>query len=334
MNFIKKMLFFNTFFVFLLPSFSQEQQKYYKFPPIKYVSLIKDLNDYYLYANGGFHADWYIGYNNAWIVKLPPMDIKNYSRAYVGVKMGRTKNKTYPTSDDTDVYESKILISVSQSSVFPSFSYVIAENSEIPLEPLAGDSLKKVDSAKWFWVNVPLNRFSSEKDNYISVWAQSQDLSDSSKSPIIAAGYLEDGVENVWVNHSIKGAMPVNDSALEMAISGLKPAIVVKLIAENDFKVVIKNFSYEFLDDRYIYNWNVIGTDVYKSWIEISYDRLEWKKYGDYVYSPPYFISFSSADMPKDIFYLRACATDIYENVGCSNHINMNLIKQEKKEDL
>lgn len=303
------------------------QNKVYKFPPVKYVSLIKDINNYYLYANGGFHADWYVGYNNAWIVNLGTVSTYGYSKAYIGVKLGRAKNKTYPQPLDLSPLEGKIVVSISQDEKFPSFSYVLTENADIPMEALSSENIKKVDSAKWFWAEVPINKISQDKNNYIAVWAQSKDFTSSSKSPIIAAGYLDDGKENVWVNHSIKGSMPHNESALETPISGIKPAIILKLIQENDYRVVIKNFSYESIEGSFIFNWNVIGADITRSWIEISYDKLEWKRIGDNIYSPPYFISFGLNELPKDVFYLRACAADIFENTECSNSINLNLIK-------
>lgn len=324
---MKKALFFNTFLLLFIVSNLTSQEKTYKFPAVKYVSLIKDISDYYLYANGGFYADWYVGYNNAWIVKLSSITTYGYQKAYIGVKLGRAKNKSYPDSNDLSPVDGKILVSISQSPIFPSYSYVLCENQDIPFEPLESDSIKGVDSAKWFWAEIPLNRISQEKENYIAVWSQSKEFISSNRAPIIAAGYLDDGLENVWVNHSIKGALPSNESALEMSIGGIKPAVIIKLISENDYKVVIKNFSYEKTNSGYTFSWNAIGTDIYRSWIEISYDRLEWKKIKDYLYSPPYFLTFKSDELPKDVFYLRACANDIFENSGCSNHINFNLIK-------
>ncbi len=325
---MKKVLFFNYFFVVLV-FFVYGQDKVYKFPPVKYVSLIKDISEYYLYANGGFDADWYIGYNNAWIINLGPIDTTGFKKAYIGVKLGRAKNKSYPKSDDIEPFEGRIMISISQSPVFPSYSYVLCELKDIPMEPIESESLKKVDSSKWFWTEIPLNKISSVKDNYIAVWANAKELTSSAKSPIIAAGYLDDGIENVWINHSIRGSMPSNETACEMAVSGIKPAIVIKLVPENDYKVVIKNFDYFKEGEKMIFSWNAIGTDIYKSWIEISYDRLEWKPFTNYLYSPPYFISYRVDDLPKDIFYLRSCAQDVFENVGCSSHISINLLKKE-----
>jgi hypothetical protein len=197
------------------------------------------------------------------------------------------------------------------------------------MEPLQKDNIKNVDGAKWFWTEIPINKISSETDNYIAVWSQSKSFTDSSNSPIIAAGFLSDDKENVWLNHSISGALPPHQSALETPIYGIKPAIVIKLIPQNDYKVIIKNFSYELKKEKFIFNWNTIGTDVYKNWFEISYDKLEWQKYTPNIYNPPYFYSFKKEELPKDIFYLRVCATDIFENKGCSNPVNINLLKKE-----
>lgn len=324
---MKKVLFFNIFFALTLNIFSQE--KNYKFPPVKYISLIDDLSQYYFYANGGFNADWYIGYNNAWIVNLGSITTSGYEKAFIGVKIGRAKNKTYPTSEDPSPIEGRIVVSISQKPEFPAQAYFLVDSSDIPMEPLQKDNIKNVDGAKWFWAEIPINKISSETDNYVAVWSQSKSFTDSSNSPIIAAGFLSDNKENVWLNHSISGALPPHQSALETPIYGIKPAIVIKLIAQNDYKVIIKNFSYELKKEKFIFNWNTIGTDVYKNWFEISYDKLEWQKYTPNIYNPPYFYSFKKEELPKDIFYLRVCAADIFENKGCSNPVNINLLKKE-----
>lgn len=299
----------------------------YEFPPVKYVSLVEGLDNYYLYANGGFHADWYVGYNNAWIVKLPPVDKTGYKEAYIGVKLGRAKNKSYPDSYDLNPIYSKIFVSISNSPYFKSDNYVITTTDEIPMEPLENESLKWIDSSKWFWVKIPLNKISEKENNYIAVWAQSKELTSSLKAPIIAAAKFNDGEKNVWVNHSIKGALPPNENILEMPVSGIKPAIVLKLIPENDYQVIIKNFRKKETEDSFIFDFVAIGGNITKAWLEISIDRIEWRKFSRYIYNSPFFITVNKNDFPKDIFYIRACASDIYENKGCSNFTSVNLVE-------
>lgn len=331
---LKKALFLKHFLILCLLfilSLWADETKSYRFPPVKYISLAGDLNRYYLYANGGFDANWYVGYNNAWIVKLPPIDTTGYLKAFIGVKLGRAKNISYPSSKNLKPYESKILAAISNSPRFPGKVYIICENSDIPLEPLSDESIEGVDSAKWFWTEVPLNTLSSTTDNYIAVWAESRELKDSSSSPIIAAASFDDGVENVWVTPSIKGSISSLENPLEIPISGKKPAIVIKLIPQNDYKVIIKNFNLDKRDDEYLFRWSVIGCDIQKSWLEISYDRIKWERFSRYLYLPPFSISFRSTTLPNDLFYIRVCALDNFENLECSSHISINNIKRTKE---
>lgn len=296
-----------------------------KYPPIKYVFHLKDINEYYLYANGGFHADWYVGYNNSWIVKLPPIDKTGYSKAYIGVKLGRAK-----LDSDLNPISGKIYVSIADTPTFTmENSYFLVDSVEIPKEADENESIKGVDSAKWYWSYIPLSKISSKKDNYISVWAQDNDFISSSKSPIIAAGYLNDDEENVWLNRTIKGSPPYGNNTLETLISGIKPAIGIKLIAPNDYKVVIKNFSSEIEDNNIILNFTVIGVDIQRAWLELSFDKFDWKKITNYLYSSPYSLTLDRNNLPEDMFYLRVAAQDNYENTGYSKEIVIPKIKKE-----
>ncbi|MEW5950369.1 MAG: hypothetical protein AB1637_00585 [Elusimicrobiota bacterium] len=308
-----------SFFVFLISClniFSQETSKY---PPIKYVSQIKDLSSYFMYADGGFHADWYVGYNNCWIVKLPPIKKEDVEKAYIGAKLGRAK-----TEKDFLPIEGKIYIAVSDKPSFTSDSgYFLASGEDIPKEPLENESLPGVGQAKWFWASVPLSKINSDKDNYIAIWSQSDNFISSKTSPIIAAGYKESEGEDVWLNRSVKGIPPSGPGATETAIFGIKPAVAVKLIPKNEYKVIIKNFSAEIYDSEILINFSVIGADIQKAWIELSYDKFEWQKISGNIYSSPYFISLKKEDLPQDLFYLRVAAKDNYENIGYSKEIKI-----------
>src|SRR5689334_20205299 len=56
-----------------------------------FVAQIPNPNDYTLFANSGWDGNWYVGYNNGWIKKLPPVPNGQYAHAYIGAKMGRMK---------------------------------------------------------------------------------------------------------------------------------------------------------------------------------------------------------------------------------------------------
>ena len=48
------------------------------------VEQVPNPNDYSLFANGGWDGNWYVGYNNGWIKKLPPIPTGRYAHAYLG----------------------------------------------------------------------------------------------------------------------------------------------------------------------------------------------------------------------------------------------------------
>src|SRR5438477_3405054 len=56
-----------------------------------FLTQVPNPNDYSLFANGGWDGNWYVGYNTCWIKKLPPIPTGEYSRAYMGAKLGRMK---------------------------------------------------------------------------------------------------------------------------------------------------------------------------------------------------------------------------------------------------
>ena len=292
-----------------------------------YVAPEKNLGRYYLYADGGFHADWYVGYNNCWIVKLPPSATGGYARAFVGAKLGRAKIKSWPASWDTEPIPGKIYMALNQAPTFNSdHTYFLAEAADLPREPLPNDSLDGVDSARWVWAEVPLSRISSEKDNYLALWSSSRYFTAASSAPIIAAAMGTPGEENVWLNRSIRGNSPTGAGVLETPISGLKPAMAIKLVPLNEYKVFIKGFAAELSAEEIEVSFTAIGEDVRAAWLEVSYDKFDWQRVTRYFYRAPYFWTFARDAISKDMFYLRAAAVDNLENIGYSKEITVPAI--------
>src|SRR6187551_3705376 len=60
------------------------------------VTLAPSLHEYGRFADGGPDANWYVGFNNAWIVKLPPAPPGEFTRAFIGAKLGRAKTRPMP----------------------------------------------------------------------------------------------------------------------------------------------------------------------------------------------------------------------------------------------
>jgi len=292
-----------------------------------YVAPEKNLGRYYLYADGGFHADWYVGYNNCWIVKLPPSATGGYARAFVGAKLGRAKIKSWPASWDTEPIPGKIYMALNQAPTFNSdHTYFLAEAEDLPREPLPNDSLDGVDSARWVWAEVPLSRISAVKDNYLALWSSSRFFTAASSAPIIAAAMGGQGEENVWLNRSIRGNSPSGEGVLETPISGLKPAMAIKLVPLNEYKVFIKGFAAELSAGEIEVSFTAIGEDVRAAWLEVSYDKFDWQRVTRYFYRAPYFWTFGRDAISKDMFYLRAAAVDNLENIGYSKEITVPAI--------
>ncbi len=315
-------LFLSLFF--LNPLYAQHSNKY---PPLKYIMQLSDIGKYYLYANSGFNADWYVGYNNCWIVKLPPVKKDGFERAYIGAKLGRAK-----LDKDFSPIEGKIYVAISDRPSFGgNLGYFLADSFEIPKESPENESVSGVDSAKWFWFLVPMNQINPEKDNYIAIWSPSDTFTSSKNAPIIAAGYGQSEEENVWLNRSIKGSAPVGANALEMSISGIKPAVAIKLVPKNEYRVIIKNFSAEISNEEVVATFSVVGVDIQKAWLELSYDKFEWQKISSFMYNPPYSITLKRSDLPDEMFYLRAAARDSYENNGYSSELIIPAVEKQSE---
>lgn len=298
-----------------------------------YTALVKDMSRFYMYANGGFNADWYVGYNNCWIVRLPPMAVGAYSKAFIGAKIGRAKIMSWPMSWDKSVIPGKVYLAISQKPEFGADNmYFLIDSADLPLEPLPNDTLDSIDSAQWFWTEVPLSRISAEKPNYLAAWSSSRYFISSSSAPIIAAAPSDDTDENVWLNRAIKGNPPSGDGVLETPISGLKPAIAIKLVPKNDYRVIIKGFQAELDDDRVLISFSAIGEDIRAAWIELSYDKFDWQKTGRLLFRAPFFLSFGRDELSKDMFYLRAAAVDGLENIGYSKEIIIPAAPPEEEE--
>ncbi len=56
------------------------------------IAEVENLNDFALFATSGWDGNWYVGYNHAWVTKLPGAPEGNYVKAYLGAKLGRAKN--------------------------------------------------------------------------------------------------------------------------------------------------------------------------------------------------------------------------------------------------
>ncbi|MEA3306310.1 MAG: hypothetical protein U9Q34_00820 [Elusimicrobiota bacterium] len=299
-----------------------------------YVSLVRDMSKFYLYANGGFHADWYVGYNNAWIIKLPPVAVDYYAKAFIGAKIGRAKIISHPKAGNKRIIPGKIYMGISNKPGFTTENmYFLIDSSDLPLEPLPGDYLKGIDSAQWFWAEIPLSAISSEETNYLAIWSSSRYFKQSSNSPIIAAALSDDKSENVWLNRSISGNPPLGEKTLEMPINGVKPAMAIKFIPKNPYRVIIKGFRAEIDNKEMIVSFTAIGEDIHNTWLELSYDKFDWQRVTKFMFNPPYYHTFENGELSEDMFYLRAAGVDALGNIGYSSEIIIPSLSVAQEEE-
>lgn len=293
-----------------------------KSPVPAYVAAESNLGKYFLYADGGFNADWYVGYNNCWVIKLPPVSTGGYAKAFIGAKLGRAKIMSWPLSWDSAPIPGKIYLAINSAPSFNSdHTYFLVDAADLPREPLPNDYLDGVDSARWLWTEVPFSRISSGKPNYMALWSSSRYFLTSSSSPIVAAAKSDSTEEDVWLSRSIRGNPPSGEGALEIPVSGLKPAIAIKLVPANEYKVFIKGFSAEVGPDGITASFSVIGEDIRAAWLEVSYDKFDWQRVIRYMFRAPYFWNFRRDEISREMFYLRAAAVDNLENTGHSMDI-------------
>lgn len=294
-------------------------------PAPKYISLEQDLNQYYQYANGGWDGNWYVGYNSCWIIKLSAISTDGYSRVFIGAKLGRAKttpNKDKPWTSVPLV--GKIFMAISQNGGFDSQNtYLLVKNQDIPLETPQKEASLMMGQSQWFWTEIPKSKISHYKPNYFALWSGESNFTSAENSPIVA-GANTNGDAFAWLNRSGKGAPPRDGTkALEIPLKGIAPAIAVKLVPKNNLKVEINNFRIKYKKDRILVSFNASGQDIYKVWVEFSYDEYNWGKLSSFVFNTPYTISFYKIDLPKDVFYIRAAACDALENTGYSDTIKV-----------
>lgn len=290
------------------------------------VSLAPSVHEYERFADGGPDANWYVGFNNAWIVKLPPAPAGEFAHAFIGAKLGRAK--TRPMKDKPWLRETipgKVYAGISASPAWSSEqSFFLAETHDIPAEP---DPQARVDGAgagEWFWAEVPLAQISFTAPNYLIVWSPTNYFTKASSAPILAATDLVEpgGETRAWLNRSVQGVPPRSKGAsLETPLNTLAPAIAIKLVppGPDEPAVSVADFSAARSGKRVIVRFSAAGEDVAEAWVEASRDQLEWQRVSRLQRKPPYMFSLSPEKAPAPPgSYLRGVARDISGALGIS----------------
>lgn len=291
-----------------------------------FVSLAPNLHGYGRFADGGPDANWYIGFNNAWIVKLPPAPAGDFAHAFIGAKLGRAKTRPVPGKPWLrEIIPGKVYAGISPTPAWNSEqSFFLAETRDIPAEADPQAHVDGVGAGEWTWAEVPLTQVSFTVPNYLIVWSPTSYFTKASSAPILAAADLDEpgGQTRAWLNRSIQGVPPrARGASLETPLNTLAPAIAIKLVppAPNEPAVSVADFSVARPGKHVLVRFSAAGEDVSEGWVEASRDQLEWQRVSRIQRRPPFLFSLPLEKTPAPGSFLRGAARDISGSLGVSD---------------
>ncbi|OGS07324.1 MAG: hypothetical protein A2204_07205 [Elusimicrobia bacterium RIFOXYA1_FULL_47_7] len=305
-------------------------------PPV-YLSELTNINDYGVFANGGWDGSWYAGYNLCWMEKLPKPPEGSYSKVYIGAKLGRMKTRPVAGKPvwEREPIPGEIYMAISSTPAWKSNQkYFLVSSADIPLEGDMENALEGVGESRWFWAEVPLSAVNFNGPNFVSLWSPTEYFVSTASAPVLAGGWGSQEV-NTWMNNDIKGYPPINPAtSLKTAITVFEPAIAVKLVpqgSEREIKVQIT----QVLEGRKktsnkTFAAEITGSEIEKAWLEYSLDNKAWQKIGRYVYGTPYMFTLKADALPVGKVSVRCAAQDAWGNKGFSAEIALGVSKQEE----
>lgn len=293
-----------------------------------YLSLAPSINDFTRFADGGPDYNWYVGFNNAWIVELPPAPQGEFAHAYIGARIGRAKTRAKADKPWLrELIQGQVYMGISQNAGFSSEqSFFLADTADISVEPDPQSVVENLGPAEWFWAEVPLSAVSSTKPNYLIIWSPSKYLVRASSAPILAAAGVEDaqGREpRAWNNRSILGVPPrTPNGALETPLNTLSPALAIKLVPNAESEVSVGDFSLTRAGKKGVVQFSVAGTDIAEAWVESSRDQLDWTRVSRFARKQPFIFSLPSERLAPGTF-LRGAARDSLGKLGTSDPLGI-----------
>lgn len=297
-----------------------------------YIAELSNINDYTLFANGGWNGNWYVGFNVCWIEELPTPPKGDYVRAYVGARLGRAK--TRPVSGkpvwEKEAIPGEIYMSLASTPSWKATEkYLLTDAGNIPVEGDEENALENAGESRWFWTEVPLEAVNFNGPNYLALWSPTEYFVSIASSPVIAGGWGGQKV-NSWLNNDVKGYAPMNPAtALKTPLSVFEPAIAMKLVPRsNDQEVRV---TVESITEGRVKTANktfiasVAGQEIEKAWLEVSTNGGPWHKQGRYVYSAPYMFTLKADALPDGKTAVRCTASDIWGNTGYSKPVELQI---------
>jgi hypothetical protein len=310
-----------------------------------FVAQVPNPNDYALFANNGWDGNWYVGYNNGWIKKLPAIPKGNYVRAYVGAKLGRMK--TLPPVGRPPRFNpvpGEIWMAISSTPAWtPSQRFKLTTTEDIPLDGNSEYALENTGESQWFWAEVPLEAIDFSGDNFLALWSPTPELVSVSSAPVLAAAWGGKDV-NTWLAKDIRGEPPKDaKTALSTGISYFQPALALKLIfAANPHPMQARIISWQNGTPDHlkpVIAASVEGESVERVWVEYDASvrhgdgiKGHWAPLGRPLWKAPFTFSLDQEKLLKGKVLLRIAAVNIWEEKAASSpfEIEVNPIHEQK----
>ena len=302
-----------------------------------FVAQISNPNDYALFANGGWDGNWYVGWNNGWVKKLPPIPQGRYAHAYIGAKLGRMK--TLPPvgrPPEFNPIPGDIWIALSSTPSWKAGQrWKLTTTDAIPLDGSPEYAVENIGESEWFWTEVPLEAVSLPGDNFLALWSPTPELLSVSSAPVLAAGWGEKDL-NTWIMKDIKGEPTAGSAAIATGISYFQPAMALKLIPEGNphpMKVRLlawQNGTLEHL--KPVITASVEGDSVEEAWIEYATPirhgdviKGHWTPVGRPLWKAPYAFSLDQSRLPRGKVLLRIAARNLWEETAVSDPFEIDV---------
>ena len=312
-----------------------------------FVATHSNPNDYAAFATSGWDGNWYVGFNSAWVQKLPSLPAGPFAHAYIGAKLGRMK--TLPPVGRPPVFEpvpGEIWMALSSTAAWPANRRVkLVTTKEIPQEGSPEYPLDQVGEAQWFWAEVPLDWVRPGQDHYLALWSPTPELLTISSAPVLAAalGGKEPGT---FLINNLKGEPPTEPKDPPgTALTFFQPALAMKLIPKTTSAPVptVKLVSWEPGTPAHpqpVLTADVAGSSIQSAWVEYlapaqrrgDVVRPGWRRVGRPLWKTPFIFTLAQRELPPGKVELRITAVDIWERRGFSDAftIEVSAVKAQK----
>ncbi|MBN1824592.1 MAG: hypothetical protein JW803_09775 [Endomicrobiales bacterium] len=299
-----------------------------------YVCELSNINDYSLFANGGWDGNWYVGFNVCWMEEFKEIPQGEYSRAFIGAKLGRMKTRPVPGKPiwEKEPIPGRIYLSLSDKPSWkPSQAVFLCDTQEIPLEGDWENALEGVGESRWFWAEVPVKKINFRGSTFIALWSPTEYFISTASSPILAGGWGGARV-NSWMNNDVQGYAPLNlNTSLKTGISTFEPAIAIKLVPENCYQEIavrivdVREGREKTSNKTFVVS--VTGSGIEQVWLEVTDENGAWAKHGRSVYAAPYMLTLKAGALPAGKQSVRCAASDIWGNAGYSTPVEIEVAR-------